>query len=264
MTALDTQRSFGRSAALAYGAVAYLAFLASLTWLIVFLGDLGVGSDAHGGAAGSTALAVAVDLGLLSLFAVQHSVMARPWFKRAWSRLVPTSVERTTYVLLSSAVLALLVWQWRPVPGEVWSVGPEWARALVWALFALGWVIALLSTFLIGHLDMFGLAQVLARWRDRPHDEPEFQVPGLYRLVRHPLYVGFIIAFWAAPDLSAGRLLFAAVTTTYILVAIRFEERDLVDQLGEPYVRYAEQVPSLVPSPWRPGHREPATDTLVR
>jgi protein-S-isoprenylcysteine O-methyltransferase Ste14 len=252
-----------RVATVAYGAIAYLAFLASFTYLIGFLADLVVPKGINDGDSDSALISVAVDLVLVSVFAVQHSVMARPWFKRAWTRVVPASVERSTYVLIASAVLTLLLWQWRPLTDEVWSVGPEWARGLLWALFAAGWMIALLSTFLIGHYDMFGLTQVLARWRSRPYQEPAFRVPGLYKLVRHPLYAGFIIAFWAGPDMSAGRLLFAAVATAYILVAIRFEEHDLKAQLGEPYARYADEAPGLVPRPRNSRRPEPARDTLV-
>lgn len=241
-----------RIATVTYGALAYLAFLASFTFLIGFVGGLGVPKDIDDGASGSVLLALVVDVALVTVFALQHSVMARPWFKRAWTRVVPVSVERSTFVLLSSLVLALLLWQWRPLPDEVWSVGPEWARGALWALFAAGWAIVVLSTYLIGHYDMFGLKQVLARWQQRSYVEPAFKVPGLYKLVRHPLYLGFIVAFWAAPDMSVGRLLFAATTTAYILAAIPVEERDLTDQLGEDYVRYAAEVPRLVPG-LRPG-----------
>lgn len=264
MTEIRAAGGVPRISTVAYGALAYLGFLASFTYLIGFLANLGVPKGIDDGTAGSTSTAVVVDLALLSIFAVQHSVMARPWFKREWTRWVPASVERSTYVLLASAVLALLLWQWRPLTGEVWSVGPDSARLLLWVGFGLGWVICLVSTFLIGHYDMFGIAQVLARWRERPYDEPAFRVPGLYRLVRHPLYLGFIIAFWAAPDMSLGRLLFAVVVTTYIVIAIPFEERDLANQLGEPYVRYAGEVPRLVPARWRSGERLSAPGTLVR
>lgn len=264
MTNDTADRLFTRTATVAYGAIAYLAFLASFTYLIAFLGNLVVPKGIDDGEATSTLVAVVVDLALVSVFAVQHSVMARPWFKRAWTRVVPVSVERTTYVLLSSAVLALLLWQWRPLDHEVWSVGPQWARVMAWALFALGWVIALVSTFLIGHYDMFGLSQVLARFQGRPYDEPAFQVPGLYKLVRHPLYLGFVIAFWAGPDMSVGRLLYAVAMTAYILLAITFEEHDLKIQLGEPYVRYADDVPSLVPSWPRLARRRPRAGTMVR
>ncbi len=236
-----------RVAAVAYGGGAYLAFLATFTYLIGFVGDVVVPKGIDDGAAGSAALAVVVDLALVTVFALQHSVMARPGFKRVWTRVVPASVERSTYVLVASAVLALLLVLWRPLPDLVWSVGPDWARGLLWVLFAAGWAVVVSSTFLIGHYDMFGLKQVLARWQQHPYAEPAFKVPGLYKLVRHPLYVGFIIAFWAAPDMSAGRLLFAASMTGWVVVAVRFEERDLVEALGEPYAAYAEQVPKFVP-----------------
>jgi protein-S-isoprenylcysteine O-methyltransferase Ste14 len=239
---------FRRVATVVYGAVAYLSFVASFAYLIGFLGDLVVPKGIDDGAEADKTTAVVVDLALLGIFAIQHSVMARPWFKRVWTRVVPGGVERSTYVLVSSAVLTLLLWQWRPLTDDVWSVGPTWARAALWGIFGLGWTIALLSTFLIGHYDMFGIAQVAARWRRRPYTEPGFKAPGLYRLVRHPLYLGFVIAFWAGPDASAGRLLFAAVMTAYILAAIRFEEQDLKVSLGTPYVRYSEEVPSLVPA----------------
>lgn len=250
--------------AVVYGALAYLCFLGSFTYLIGFLANLAVPKGVDDGTVGNATTAVVVDLVLLSVFAVQHSVMARPWFKRAWTRVVPVSVERSTYVLLASGVLTLLLWQWRPLADEVWSVGPDWIRVVLWAGFGLGWVTCLISTFLIGHYDMFGVTQVLAHGRGRPYDEPVFRIPGLYRLVRHPLYLGFIIAFWAAPDMSVGRLLFAAVATAYIVIAIPFEENDLKNQLGEPYERYAEAVPRLVPTRWGSGEHIPTAGTLRR
>jgi protein-S-isoprenylcysteine O-methyltransferase Ste14 len=184
--------------------------------------------------------------------------MARPWFKRRWTRIVPPSIERSTYVLLSSAVIALLLWQWRPLPEQVWSVDTPAARVAIWYMYAFGWGFLLASTFAIGHSDMFGLKQVLARARERAYAEPEFREPLLYRLVRHPLLVGFLIAFWAAPDMSVGRLLFAGLSTGYILVAVRFEEHDLREQLGEPYERYLAETPRFVPRP-RAGGRRRAT-----
>lgn len=253
----------GRVATVAYGGAAYLAFLASFTYLIAFVGDLGVPKGIDDGVGGSAALAVAVDLALVTAFSLQHSVMARPWFKRTWTRIAPASIERSTYVLASSVILTVLLWQWRPLPDAVWSVDPAWARVALWALFGAGWAVVVASTYLIGHYDMFGLKQVLARWQQRPYVEPSFKVPGLYKLVRHPLYVGFLLAFWSAPDMSAGRLLFAGATTAYILAAVRFEERDLVDQLGEPYARYAEETPRFVPRP-KSGATRPDPVTLGR
>lgn len=230
----------------AYGAVAYLAFLATFAYTIGFLAGVGVPKGIDDGPVGPAWAAVLVDAGLLMLFAAQHSVMARPSFKRWWTRVVPVAIERSTYVLTASLVVALLLWQWRPLPTGVWSVS-GWGRVVLWALFAFGWGVLVLSTFLIGHFDLFGLRQVLASAQRKPYTEPGFQEPLLYRVVRHPLMVGFIIAFWAAPDMSVGRLLFAAAATGYILVAVRFEERDLRRGLGEQYERYARRVPRFIP-----------------
>jgi protein-S-isoprenylcysteine O-methyltransferase Ste14 len=244
-----------RTLVLAYGAVAYALFVVAFLYTIGFLAGAGVPKGVDDGATGTTGTAgpawraVLVDLALLTLFAVQHSVMARPGFKRRWTRVVAPSIERSTYVLVATAVVALLLWQWRPLPEPVWSVGPGWARATLWTLYALGWVLLLVSTLLQGHFDMFGLRQALARARQRRYAEPPFREPLLYRLVRHPLLVGFLIAFWAAPDMSVGRLLFAAAATGYIMVGVRLEEHDLVAQLGEPYRRYMERVPRFVPRP---------------
>jgi len=236
-----------RLATVSYGTVAYLAFLGSLGYTIGFLGDVLVPKGIDDGTDGSSALAVVVDLALLSLFAVQHSVMARPWFKGAWTKVIPHEAERSTFVLAASAVVALLLWQWRPLTDQVWSVDPQWARGLLWSLYAAGWLILVASTFMIGHFDLFGLKQVLARWRSRSYKEPGFGQPGFYRVVQHPIMVGFLIAFWAAPDMSAGRLLFAGVASAYIVVAVRFEEHDLRAHLGDAYDRYAENVPRFVP-----------------
>jgi protein-S-isoprenylcysteine O-methyltransferase Ste14 len=236
-----------RIATLAYGAVAYLAFVASFAYTVLFLNGVLVPKGIDDGADGPAWLAVGVDLALLSLFAVQHSVMARPWFKRMWTRVVPRAIERSTFVLASSAVVGLLLWQWRPLPHEVWSVDSSWARAVLGAGQVAGWGVVLLSTFLLGHFDLFGLKQVLARWRSVPYRESGFRTPSLYRFVRHPLMSGFLIAFWCTPDMSVGRLLFAVASTGYIVVAVRFEEHDLRAQLGEPYQEYAAEVPRFVP-----------------
>lgn len=237
-----------RIATVVYGAIAYLSFLIAFAYAIGFLAGRLVPKGVDDGAAGSVAAAVVVDLALLSLFAVQHSVMARPWFKRAWTRLVPPYAERSTYVLAASGAIALLFWQWRPLTDEVWSVGPDWARGLLWVVYAAGWAIVVASTFLLGHLDLFGLKQVLARWQTRRYVEPGFGQPGFYRFVRQPMMAGFVIAFWAAPDMSVGRLLFAGVASAYIAVAVRFEEHDLRNRLGDDYVRYAEEVPRFIPN----------------
>lgn len=241
-----------------YGVLAYLAFLAAFGYTIGFLANAGVPKGVDDGTTGPAWAAVLIDAGLLGLFAIQHSVMARPWFKRWWARLVPQAIERSTFVLSASLVVGLLLWQWRPLPDMVWSVQTGWLRGLLWGLYAAGWAVLVLSTFLIGHFDLFGLRQVLARARRTAYTEPGFRQPLFYRLVRHPIMVGFLIAFWATPDMSVGRLLFAGVASGYILVAVRFEEHDLRRQLGEPYQRYAEEVPRFVPRPGTRAGRRPA------
>jgi protein-S-isoprenylcysteine O-methyltransferase Ste14 len=233
-----------RIATVAYGAIAYLAFVAVFTYTVGFLAGVVVPKGIDDGPRGPAWLAVVTDAALLGLFAVQHSVMARPWFKRWWTRVIPPAAERSTYVLAASLVIALQLWGWRPLPETVWSASMGWLRALLWSLYAAGWVIALVSTFLIGHFDLFGLRQAAAR---ADYADPGFRQPALYRLVRHPIMVGFLVAFWAAPDMSVGRLLFAAGATGYILVAVRFEEHDLRRQLGERYERYEREVPRFVP-----------------
>jgi protein-S-isoprenylcysteine O-methyltransferase Ste14 len=256
-----------RALVLFYGAVAYLAFLAVIAYTVGFLAGVGVPKGVDDGPDGPRWAAVIVDCGLLALFAVQHSVMARPWFKRRWTRIVAPSIERSTFVLVSSLVVALLMWQWRPLTEQVWSVQVGWARVLLWGLYWVGWGVLLLSTFLIGHFDLFGLRQVLARARQARYSEPGFRQPLFYRVVRHPLMVGFLIAFWAAPDMSVGRLLFVVGATGYILVAVRFEERDLVGYLGDPYLQYAARVPRFIPRlPGLGGRRDapPATAAAPR
>jgi protein-S-isoprenylcysteine O-methyltransferase Ste14 len=232
---------------LGYGTIVYVAFLALFAYTIGFLANVAVPKGIDDGPTVPTSTAIVIDLGLLGAFAVQHSVMARPWFKRWWTRLVPAAVERSTYVLAATAAVALLLWQWRPLPATVWSAPAGLATGLLWTLYATGWAILVLSTFLIGHFDLFGLRQVSARARERRYTEPDFRQPLLYRLVRHPIMVGFIIAFWATPQMSAGRLLFAVAATGYILVAVRFEEHDLRRHLGERYQRYERDVPRFVP-----------------
>lgn len=230
-----------------YGVAAYLAFLAVFVYTVGFLADVGVWKGIDDGISEPVWVAVLINVALLSLFALQHSVMARPWFKRWWTRLVPAPVERSTYVLAASSVLALLLWQWRPLTESLWSVGNDGVRATLWALYGVGWVLVVASTFLISHFDLFGLRQVAARARQRAYAPLGFREPLVYRFVRHPIMVGFLVAFWAAPDMSAGRLLFAALATGYILVAVRLEERDLTAQLGDAYTAYAAKVPRFVP-----------------
>jgi methanethiol S-methyltransferase len=236
-----------RRTLVAYGLTAYAIFLASFIYTVGFLANIGVPRGIDDGEVGPLGVAVLVNAGLLGLFAVQHTVMARPAFKRWLTRSVPRPAERSTFVLAASLVLALLLWQWQPMPDTVWSVEAGWARALLYMLYLLGWVTVVGSTFMIDHFDLFGLRQVVAQARDRTHRPPSFQARWLYRFVRHPIMVGFLIAFWAAPDMSQGRLLFAALGTGYILVGVRFEEHDLRQQLGENYVRYEAEVPRFVP-----------------
>jgi methanethiol S-methyltransferase len=232
---------------LGYGVVAYLAFLVVFGYTIGFLANVGVPKGVDDGASSPAWLAIIVDGGLLGVFALQHSVMARPWFKRWSTRYVPAAIERSTFVLASSLAVALLLWQWRPLTGVVWSVEAPWGRVLLWTLYAAGWVILLLSTVLIGHFDMFGMRQVLARAREARYTEPTFRQPLFYRIVRHPIMVGFLVAFWATPEMSVGRLLFVVAASGYIVVGVRFEEHDLRSQLGEDYQRYAQEVPRFVP-----------------
>jgi protein-S-isoprenylcysteine O-methyltransferase Ste14 len=191
--------------------------------------------------------AIVVNLLVLTVFALQHSVMARPAFKRWWTRIVPQPVERTTYVLLASAALLLLYWQWRPIPAVAWSVSHPAGIVILQAVFWSGWALALASTFLISHFELFGLRQVWARLRGYELPKPVFRTPSLYKQVRHPLYLGFLLVFWAAPTMSVGHLLFAAASTGYILIGIFLEERDLMALFGEQYRRYRQEVPMLIP-----------------
>ena len=230
-----------------YGSVSYLIFFGTFLYAIGFVGNFGVPATLDGARAGSLWSALAVDVGLLGLFAVQHSVMARPWFKERWTRIVPKPVERSTYVLFSSLALIFLFWQWRPLGGEVWTVEHPAGRVVLWALFAFGWGLVLVSTFLINHFDLFGLRQVWLHLVGRPYTYLRFGTPGPYRLVRHPLYVGWFFAFWMTPTMTLAHLLFAVATTAYILIAIQFEERDLVREHGESYEAYRRSVPMLVP-----------------
>jgi len=236
--------------ALAYGVAAYFVFLCTFLYAIGFVSGIVVPKTVDTGSAGPIGEALVINVLLLSVFAIQHSVMARKPFKRWLTQFVPASIERSTYVLLASLALILVFWQWRPIPAIVWeAANPALAMALL-GLSLLGWLIVLLSTFLINHFELFGLQQVLLNMIGKDAAEPRFRTPLLYKLVRHPLYLGFIIAFWATPVMTAGHLLFAVVTTVYILVAIALEERDLIDLFGDEYRRYRQRVAMLVPF-WR-------------
>ena len=236
----------GKLLQMAYAIVAYIIFLGAFLYAIGFVGDVLVPKSIDTGSPSPWPVALAVDAALLGLFAVQHSVMARPAFKRWWTRIVPAGAERSTYVLFSSLILILLFWQWRPLGTSVWALsGP--AAQLVMALFALGWLVVLASTFMLSHFQLFGLSQAYAALRDRAVEAIPFHTPMLYGLVRHPIMLGFIIAFWAAPVMSLGHLVFAISTTLYILAALQFEEADLMAAFGAKYAEYRRRTPMLIP-----------------
>ena len=242
-----------------YGAAAYLMFLAAFLYLICFLGGIWVPRTVDHGLPAPVGQAVLINVLLVGAFGVQHSVMARPAFKAWWTRLVPPSIERSTYVALASAVLVLLYWQWRTMPAVIWDVRLPAGRLVVWALFWLGWAIALAATFMVSHFDLFGLRQVYLAWRGKPYTHIGFHARLLYKVVRHPLMLGLLIAFWAAPTMTAGHLLFAIGMTSYILIAVQLEERDLVEALGDDYHEYRRSVTMLVPvkrRPQRPSRRQ--------
>jgi protein-S-isoprenylcysteine O-methyltransferase Ste14 len=233
--------------ALTYGVICYAIFVVTFLYLIGFLANGGVPKTIDSGVMGPVGLALIIDTALCVLFGLQHTVMARPGFKRVFTRLVPASIERSTYLLASSVALILLYWQWRPLPTKLYELDGSLAFWTISALYLLGYGFLLYATFLIDHFDLFGLRQVFMRAIGRPYTEKRFATPGLYKLVRHPIYIGWIMAFWAAPTMSVGRLLFATVMTAYILVAIPFEERDLVAALGEPYRRWRASTPAFIP-----------------
>jgi protein-S-isoprenylcysteine O-methyltransferase Ste14 len=239
----------GRIVAFLYGVASYLVFFVTFLYAIGFVEGIMVPKTIDSGAAGPPAQALIINLVLMSIFAVQHSVMARPQFKRWWTSFVPPSVERTTYVLLASLALALLVWQWRPMPTVVWQIAEPSLAMAVMVLSFIGFLIVLSSTFLINHFELFGLHQVINNLTGHAMPAPRFRTPLLYGFVRHPIYLGFIIAFWAAPTMTQGHLLFAGVTTAYIFVGIWLEERDLIEVFGDEYRRYRQRVSMLLP--WR-------------
>jgi methanethiol S-methyltransferase len=244
----------GAMAALIYGVLCYVLSVFTILYAIGFVGNIVVPKSIDiGGATASTKEALIINVVLLGLFAVQHSVMARQGFKRWWTGFVPKSVERSTYVLLSSLVLSLLFWQWQPLTDVIWSVNNPTGAVILHALLWIGWGIALISTFLINHFDFFGLHQVYAYWQGRVAEPPRFRTPLFYKVVRHPLYFGLLLAFWATPTMTAGHLLFAIATTGYIFIGILLEERDLVTFYGGAYIEYRERVSMIVPLPPRKG-----------
>jgi protein-S-isoprenylcysteine O-methyltransferase Ste14 len=232
-----------------YGLLTYLFFLATVLYSVAFVGNIAVAKTIDVPAQGGLATAVAVDVALIALFGIQHSVMARAAFKRVWTRVVPEPIERSSYVLASSLSLALLFWQWRPIDAIVWDVEAPALRAILWALFFGGWGVGVVATFMIDHFDLFGLRHVALHFVGKPYTAPPFRVRGFYRLVRHPLLVGFLLAFWATPRMTAGHLLFTAGMTVYIAIGMRFEERDLDRALGDDYRAYRARVRALLPWP---------------
>ena len=236
----------GRAAALIYGLICYLIFSASFAYAPAFIGNFLVPKTIDVGPVSGLAEAILLDAILLGLFAIQHSVMARPAFKRWWTRIVPASCERSTYVLISSLLLILIFWQWRPIASTIWRV-EGWAAAMLTAIFWAGWLIALISTYQIDHFELFGLRQVVDAWRGTAKPIQVLKTPLLYRLVRHPLMLGFLFAFWATPHMTAGHLMFAVLTTAYIVVGVWLEERDLIGEFGASYEQYRRRVPMLIP-----------------
>ncbi|WP_212733843.1 methanethiol S-methyltransferase [Sulfitobacter sabulilitoris] len=240
--------AMGRSIIFVYGIAAYVIFLATFLYSIGFVGNILVPKSIDSGVQGPVGVSVAINLALLSIFALQHSVMARPAFKRVWTKIIPKAAERSTYIWMTCAALILIFVFWQPLPTPIWSAAGTFAGTALSALFWVGWLVVLASTFMIDHFDLFGLKQIYANLRTRVATQPEFMKTGLYRLVRHPIMTGFLIAFWATPIMTVGHLLFAVVTTGYIVIAVRhLEETDLIAEIGDDYLAYRRDVPAFVP-----------------
>jgi protein-S-isoprenylcysteine O-methyltransferase Ste14 len=252
-----------RTAVLLYGSITYAIFLGVFLYTLGFMANLLVPKSIDSGAGLLGGPPLAVNLGVLALFAIQHSVMARPTFKRWWMRFVPESIERSTYVLATNLCLIALFVLWQPMPTVVWQAQSIFAVAALWALFAFGWSLVLVATFLINHFDLFGLRHVWLAWRGRAYSPVGFVQPALYRMVRHPLYVGWMIAFWATPTMTTGHMLFAAVMTAYMLIAIQLEERNLVEAHGEKYAEYRRRTPMLIPGTRRAASAPPGNAVSV-
>lgn len=232
---------------LVFGLIAYTAFLCTILYAIGFVGNLWVEKTIDSHPEKPLPIALCIDASLLLLFALQHSIMARPAFKRWWTSIIPPQLERSCYVLLASLCLMLLMWQWQPIGGEVWSVKNETAQTIIRSLYFIGWGLVFISTFLINHFDLFGLRQVWLYYKGRAYAHLPFRIPVLYKAVRHPLYFGFIVAFWSTAEMTLAHILFAGLTTLYILVAIQFEEKDLVSEFGEKYSSYKKNVAMIIP-----------------
>jgi protein-S-isoprenylcysteine O-methyltransferase Ste14 len=230
-----------------YGAISYVLFLVAFLYCAGFVANVVVPKSIDGGLESPLGTALAINLLLLGLFGIQHSVMARPGFKAWWTRLVPQPIERSTYVLFTNLILFLMFWQWRPLTSVVWNVESSTLRGVLWALSGAGWLLALYSSFVIDHFDLFGLRQVFLNLRGVKYTQPQFSVRSVYRWIRHPLLAGFMIAFWATPTMTQGHLLFAVVTAAYTLVGIQLEERDLAGVIGPAYVEYRQRTPMLLP-----------------
>lgn len=229
-----------------YGILCHGMFLALFFYLVGFLSNFQVPNSVDSGVEGPVGIALLVNLGLLALFGASHSIMARPTFKRSWTKLVPRPIERSTYVLVSNLVMAFLLWQWRPLPGVIWDVQAPAARTVLWVLFGLGWLLVFISSLLINHFDLFGTRQVWLHLRGKQYTPPKFGTPMLYRIVRHPIYVGWLLAFWMTPTMTLGHLVFSLGTGLYILIAIQLEERNLIEFHPE-YADYRRRVPMLIP-----------------
>ena len=234
-----------------YGMGAYALFLISILYAVGFVGNFIVPKSIDSGLVGPFGQSMMIDIILLGAFAIQHSVMARPMFKRWWTRIVPASIERSTYVLFASTILLVLYWKWQPMPDRIWTVQNPAGAMLLQTISLLGWALVVASTFMISHFELFGLKQVFLHWRGATPAAPQFRQPFFYKMVRHPLYSGFFLAFWATPIMTGGHLLFAIATTGYILIGIQLEEHDLVAMFGDKYRRYRDQVSMLLPLPRR-------------